>query len=156
MRRHHGDMVTTAITAGLHKLPEYSTSKITAASEYKRRLFCWIYISDKTHASHHGTPPLLTQLYCDVQPCLDLPDEMLFLPQNELALAVSRLDANGWNAQRDMEKDTYQASTILRAKLQLAIVREEILALALGVNIKVSEETILYVPVMILYIIAQF
>jgi hypothetical protein len=143
MRRHHGDMVTTAITAGLHRLPEYGTNKVTAASEYKRRLFCGIYSSDKTHASLNGTPPLLTRLYCDVQPCLDLPDETLFLPPEQLALAVSKLDVNGWNSERDMEKDTYQATTILRAKLQLSIVREDILALALGINVEVSEAKIL-------------
>ncbi|KAE8452858.1 hypothetical protein EG329_013130 [Mollisiaceae sp. DMI_Dod_QoI] len=153
MRRLHGDLVTTTLTSGLHRLSEYGATRtsfmpssmtreanyttsiirITAASEYKRRLFCAIYCNDKTNASLNGLPPLLTRRFCDIQPCLDLPDEALLLPQEELALSVSQLDPNGWNT-----GSTYQLTTLLRARLQLSIFREEILELALGINVEVS------------------
>ncbi|KUJ18208.1 uncharacterized protein LY89DRAFT_583053 [Mollisia scopiformis] len=134
MRRLHGDMITTTITSGLHRLSDCDATKVTAASEYKRRLFCAIYCSDKTHASLSGIPPLLTRTFCDIQPCLDLPDDALLLPQDEMAVAVSQLDAEGWNT----SGSTYQLTTLLRARLQQSVLREEILELALGINVQVS------------------
>jgi hypothetical protein len=108
---------------------------VTAASEYKRRLFCAIYCNDKTHASLNGTPPLLTRLFCDVQSCLDLSSATIFLPDNELALELNKLDADGWNK----SDDTYHLATTLRIKVQLCTIREEILELALGVNVDGSK-----------------
>ncbi len=138
IRRLHGDLITASITSGLHRLPDYDTCKVTAASEYKRRLFSAIYCNDKTHASLNGTPPLLTRLFCDVNPCLDLSNEAPFLPQDELALEVSKLDSNGWNT----SKDIYHPATLTRIKIQLCTIREEILELALGVNVDGSEARI--------------
>lgn len=138
IRRLHGDLITTSITSGLHRLPDYATSKVTAASEYKRRLFSAIYCNDKIHASLNGTPPLLTRLFCDVQPCLDLPIEAIFLPEDELARELSNLDDNGWNK----SVETYRSTTILRIRVHLCMIREEILELALGVNVDGSEARI--------------
>jgi hypothetical protein len=138
VRRHHGDLVITSITSGLHRLPEYGTVKLTAASEYKRRLFNTIYYSDKTHASLYGTPPLLTHHFCDTQPCLDLPDSIVLLTPEEMAAAASSLNPDGWN-----NAETFGSTTLLRAKLQLSIIREEILQLALGINVEVTEQRIL-------------
>ncbi|KAF4637582.1 hypothetical protein G7Y89_g494 [Cudoniella acicularis] len=137
LRHGHGDMVTSAINAGLHRLPDYTRTKVTTALEYKSRLFCAVYVLDKTIASLNGIPPMLTRLYCDVKPCLDLPEEELFLPPHELSDAVSRLDSNGWNTTGNM-----YSITISRAIWRLSAVREEILELALGVNVMVSEERI--------------
>lgn len=134
MRRLHGDMVTTAITSGLHRLPEYGTCKVTAASEYKRRLFGNLYCSDKIHSSLNGTPPLLTSQFCDVQLCLDLSDEVLYGPPEELAKAISELDSEGWNT----SGACHEVSTVLRSRIKVHAIREEILGLALGVNVDVS------------------
>ncbi|CZS88139.1 uncharacterized protein RCO7_01105 [Rhynchosporium graminicola] len=136
MRRLHGDMVTTAITSGLHRLPD--NSKITPASEYKRRLFGNIYCNDKIHASLNGIPPLLTQRFCDVQLCSDLADDIIFAPSEQLADAISKLDANGWNK----TGACHEISTFLRARILIHMIREEILELALGVNVNVSEARI--------------
>lgn len=141
MRRLHGDLITTTLTAGLHRLPEYGGSRVTAASEFKKRLFSSIYYNDKTHASLSGTPPLLTQLFCNTQPCLDLPNEAIFLPQDELALAVSKLDPDG----SDRSASDYHVATFMRARLRFCTIREEILELSLGVNVDSSEARIKYV-----------
>lgn len=138
IRRLHGDLITTSITSGLHRLSDYSTCKVTAASEYKRRLFSAIYCNDKTHASLNGTPPLLTRLFCDVQPPLDLPNEAIFLAQDDLALAVSKLDSDGWNTSENI----YHPATLVRIKVKFCTIREEILELALGVNVDGSEARI--------------
>ncbi|KAH8687704.1 hypothetical protein BGZ60DRAFT_522354 [Tricladium varicosporioides] len=135
MRHRHGDMVTSAINAGLHRLPDYNNTKITTASEYKRRLFAAVYFLDKTIASLNGTPPMLTRLYCDVKECLDLTDEEMFLPQHLLAPVVKRLDSDGWNTAGNMYN-----ITISRAIWRISALREEILELALGVRLPVTED----------------
>jgi hypothetical protein len=73
-----------------------------------------------------------------VQPCLDLPNAAIFLPDDELALELNKLDANGWNK----SDDTYHLTTLLRVKVQLCTIREEILELALGVNVDGSKARI--------------
>jgi len=96
-----------------------------------------LYCNDKIHSSLNGTPPLLSRRYCDVQPCLDLDVGAPFLPEDELLVAISKLDSNGWNTDGNMYH-----TTLLRAKLQLSTIREDILELALGVNIDVSGDRI--------------
>lgn len=130
-------MVTSAISSGLHRLPNYTTNKLTAASEYKRRLFSAVYCSDKTHSSLNGTPPLLPRRYCDIEPCLDLDPRAPYLPEVELIGAINSLDPNGWNTAGNLY-DT----TLLRAKVHLSAIREEILELSLGTSDLVSLEMI--------------
>ena len=130
-------MTTITITAGLHRLPDYPSTPITTASEYKRRLFSSIYFLDKTHSSLNGIPPMMGRLYCDIKPCLDIADEELFLPPHALSVVVSRLDSNGWNTSGNMGE-----ISVCRAIWQLSSVREEVLEIALGVNILVTEERI--------------
>jgi hypothetical protein len=67
-----------------------------------------------------------------------LPNGEIFLPQDELALAVRNLDSDGWSTLRD----TYYPATMMRIKVQLCTIREEILELALGVNVDGSEARI--------------
>ena len=126
-----------AITAGLHRLPDYKDGSFTTAEEFKRRMFAQIYYLDKTCASLNGTPPMLNRHYCEVKPCLDLSEEQLFLPRHEVYAAITRLDANGWNTDGKM-----YGVTVSRAIWQLSAIREEILELALGVNISISEDRI--------------
>lgn len=137
MRHRHGHMVTSTVNAGLHRLPDYTNTRVTTASEYKRRLFSAVYYLDKTHSALNGLPPMLGRLYCDVRPPLDLSDDELFLPPHALAVAISRLDFNGWNTEGNM----YDIS-VSRAIWQLSAVREEILELALGVNVLISDERV--------------
>jgi hypothetical protein len=130
-------MVTSAITAGLHRLPDYTLSSFTTASEYRRRVFSTIYYLDKTAACMDGTPPMLSRLYCDVKPCLDLSDEQLFSLRHELHASINTLSRDGWNTDRKIH-----SVSVHRAICQLSAVREEILELALGVNVLISENRI--------------
>lgn len=136
-------MVTTTITSGLHRLPRYGSGKITAASEYKRRLFCYIYCNDKTTASLNGIPPLLTRRFCDVQLCLDLTGDIFYASPEVIADAISKLDSAGWSHDHEMGHEMAQVSTFLRARTQVHMIREEILELALGVDVEVSAESVL-------------
>ncbi|KAG9232196.1 hypothetical protein BJ875DRAFT_443401 [Amylocarpus encephaloides] len=136
-RSRHGDAVTCAITAGLHRLPDNANSRITTASECKRRIFASIYYRDKSTAALNGTPPMLGRLYCDVKPCLDISEEQLFSPPHELSLVISRLSADGWNTDGQL-----YGMTLCRGIWKLAAIREEILELALGTNVLISGELI--------------
>lgn len=122
-------MVTSAISSGLHRLPGYATSELTAASEYKRRLFSAVYCSDKNHASLNGIPPLLLQRYCDIEPCLDLDPKAPYLSPQGISEALDQLDIDGWST-----SESFFDTTLLRAKVQLSTIREEILELSLGTN----------------------
>jgi len=132
-----GDMISSAIAAGLHRLPDHNKDVFTAASEFKRRVFSRIYYLDKTIACMDGTPPMLSRLYCDLKPCLDLSDEQLFAPRHEVYAAINRLTTDGWNA----DGNIYGVS-VNRAIWQLCAVREEVLELALGVNVLISADRI--------------
>jgi hypothetical protein len=137
LRRRHGDIAVCTVTAGLHRLPAYGSHKITAASEYKRRLFSSIYGSDKSHASLNGTPPALSARFCNLSLPLDIGEEELFLPQDQLAAVITKLDSNGWNTSGEFHRATSR-----RAFHLLSSVREEILELSLGVDIILSASRI--------------
>jgi hypothetical protein len=133
LRRRHGDIAVCAIAARLHQLPAYDSHKVTAASEFKKRLFSSIYGSDKNHASLNGTPPALSSRFCNLNLPLDISEEELFLPQDRLTATIRKLDANGWNTTGEFNRVSSR-----RAFHLLTSVREEILELSLGVDARVS------------------
>lgn len=133
LRRRHGDISVCTIAAGLHRLPVYGSHKVTAASEFKRRLFSSIYGSDKSHASLNGTPPALSARFCNLSLPLDIGEEELFLPQERLAKVIAKLDPNGWNTSGEFHRASSR-----RASHLLTGVREEILELSQGVDVIVS------------------
>lgn len=126
-------MVTTTIAAGLHRLPEYDLSQITPAYEYRKRVFSAVYLMDKVHCSFTGVPPGLTRLYCVVQLPLDLDNAELHSSQEELMLAISKLDSQGWNTE-----GKFHQVTSLRLLMSMASIKEEILELSLGVNVNIT------------------
>lgn len=130
-------MITSAISAGLHRLPDYASAKLTAASEYKRRLFSGVYCSDKNHSSLNGIPPLLSKRYCDIEPCLDLNPTAPYQTPQELSESIARLDVDGWNTDGD-----FFDTTLLRAKVHLSTLREDVLELSLGANTPITLEIV--------------
>ena len=142
LRRRHGDIIVCTIAAGLHRLPAYGSHKVTAASEFKKRLFSSIYGSDKNHASLNGTPPALSARFCHLNLPLDIGEEELFLPQDRLAAVITKLDPSGWNTSGEFHR-----SSSRRAFHLLNSAREEVLELSLGVDERVSEARIEYVHI---------
>jgi hypothetical protein len=136
LQRRLADTVISALAAGLHRL-DYGTTKYTAASEYKRRLNSSIYCTDKTHSSMNGVPVLLSQKFCHLRLPLDLTEEELFLPPEEFTRAVSSLDSEGWN-----KTGGFNHITTHRGIQLLSRCREEILEMALGVDLALSPQEI--------------
>ncbi|KAM3065299.1 hypothetical protein ACMFMF_011237 [Clarireedia jacksonii] len=134
----HSSMITVAIAAGLHRLPLIPPTQVTTASEFKRRIFNSVYNMDKCHSCLNGTPPGISRKYCRIYPALDLSDQELFLPRKEMQRVIQEgLDGDGWNI-----KGEIHAATWMRVALELHKVKEEILELALGVDVKVGWEMI--------------
>lgn len=124
----------------MHRLPAYGAHKVTAASEFKRRLFSSIYGSDKTHSALNGAPPTLSARFCNLSLPLDIGEDELFLPQDQLISVIAKLDPNGWNTSGEFHRASSR-----RAFHLLTGVREEILELSLGVDVIVSESRIEWV-----------
>jgi len=96
-------------------------------SEFRRRLFCYIFISDKQIGTFTGRPPALSRRYITCHTPLDLSDVQLMAEGEELEAIKSRLDPNGWN----VDGECYP-NTICRAWMLMALIRDEILELSLG------------------------
>jgi hypothetical protein len=142
IRRRHGDIAVCTTALGLHRLPAYGSHKVTAASEFKQRLFSSIYGSDKSHASLNAAPPALSARFCSLNLPLDIGEEELFLPQEHLAAVIAKLDPSGWNT-----SGAFHRVSSRRAFHLLTAVREEVLELSLGVDVMVSGPRIEYVVV---------
>lgn len=126
----------SVVAAGLHRL-DRGTNQITTASEYKRRLISAIYCTDKNEASMNGVPVGLSYKFIHLRLPLDISEDDLFLPQRDLANLVSQLDPNGWNTKGEIYRMTMQ-----RAIQVLSRCREDILELALGVDITIVPQQI--------------
>ena len=82
-------------------------------------------------------PFFLSQNFVRLHLPLDLSEEDLFLPQEELVKAANQLDHNGWNTNGKIYR-----VTVHRATQVLARCREDILEVALGVDLVISPQQI--------------
>ena len=85
----------------------------------------------------NGVPVTLSKKFCFLGLPLDLTEEELFLPPDKFARAISYLDHDGWNRNGDIRPMTSH-----RAIQLLSRCREEILEMALGVDLAISLQEI--------------
>jgi hypothetical protein len=116
----------------MHALPDPPDYKPSLASELKRRLFSNLFTLDKVGSSFHGRPPLLGYRYATSPAPLDIRDEALIAGGEELERAVQELDEDGWA--RDGVLDYV---TLLRARRRIAVLKDELMEIALG-NMKTT------------------
>lgn len=114
MWRRHGSLIAAVTALGLHQEPETSEEFPFIVSEMRKRLFIAIYTHDKHRATFMGRPPLLSRRYCTCATLLDLSEEIVMANEETVALAQSKLDANGWNTSGEV----YPA-TLARVRPQL-------------------------------------
>jgi hypothetical protein len=95
---------------------------------------------DKLTATFVGRPPLLSRKYCAPNLPLDLDDSALLSTAEEMGRAIQNLRPDGWNTE-----NTLRAATMLRPRMQIAIVRDEILEYALGHEQDYRLEDLVYV-----------
>ena len=130
--RQHGDLVAVTLSCGLHR---YSDSSVSASSELRRRVYAAVFNIDKVISGFMGRPPLLSSRYTSTPLPLDVSDDAILAGGSEIEAAVASLDVNGWNTDGKLH-----GCTLLRARTQLAFVREKILELALGSATALLEE----------------
>lgn len=96
-------------------------------SEFRRRLFCFVFITDKQLATFMGRPPALSRRYSTCRIPLDLSDAQMMTDGEELEGIKARLDPNGWSTSGEV-----YPNTVCRAWMMMSLIRDEILELSLG------------------------
>lgn len=96
-------------------------------SEFRRRLFCYVFITDKQLATFMGRPPALSRRYITCQIPLDLSDDDIMAEGEELETIKGKLDLNGWSTSGKI-----YPSSVCRAWMPMGLIRDEILELSLG------------------------
>lgn len=115
----------------MHRAKVYASDEVPSiSSEARKRVFASVFRMDKGIATFTGRPPMFSRRYTTSQSLpLDVTDEVLLAGGEVLARAIASLDENGFNT----DGKVYSA-TILRARTLLALVRDEVLEIALGCN----------------------
>ncbi|KAJ4125222.1 hypothetical protein NW754_013508 [Fusarium falciforme] len=96
--------------------------------------------------SFTGRPPLLGRRYFSTPLPLDLSDGELLADQETLTRAVQALDEHGWNKNGEL-----LSATLTRARVQIAVIKDEMLEIALENTSKVSINSLLPVPQSLIY-----
>lgn len=109
----------------------HTTSLIT---EIRRRLFSHVYIVDKVFALYANRPPLLSRRYCSLLLPLDISDEVVMALSGQAISIEDIRAANGLDDQGWTTGNVIQKSTIMRARVLVGHVRDEIIEVMLGVG----------------------
>ncbi|KAM0172895.1 hypothetical protein ACHAPF_007152 [Botrytis cinerea] len=136
--RRQGDTVHLATALGLHHCAVRPDAGVTTSLEIKRRIFCAVFVNDKTLSIFTGRPPGLSHRYNSCPLPLDLEDEILLAGKETLQEAASKLDENGWNR----DGNIYSCSRI-RASMMYGEIIDEILEISLGTVNQFSEARIM-------------
>ncbi len=96
-------------------------------AECTYRVFVILYNFDKTVSTILGRPPRLCRRYCSMQLPLDLDQNCLELPLEQMEEVVNRLDADGWNTEGSI-----RGAARPRALFICNMIREDILELSLA------------------------
>ncbi|CAI7600045.1 unnamed protein product [Penicillium discolor] len=127
VRVDYGTVRSAFISAGLHRLAP--SKEITPFSQHRASLASSMYYHDKCHSLFNARPPMLSSHYCQCPLPLDLCEEDVYGARERLAVAIAKLDSNGWNTNGHIYTTTW-----LRALTMLSPIREGILELTLSVN----------------------
>lgn len=99
----------------------------TAGMQMRRRVACQIFVMDKFLSSFLGRTPLLTRRFCALPLPLDLDDAALRVDARSFQRQMDELDIRGWNTHGG-----FYAGSLLRVRLVLSLVRDEMLEAVLG------------------------
>ncbi|KAJ5266744.1 hypothetical protein N7478_009552 [Penicillium angulare] len=118
--RRVGDLATDLLALDLNREATYSATPFFVA-ECRRRNFARAYYLDKAFAAVFNRPPRIIACHADCKLPLDLPDDNLFLPPDQLKNARYSLTPDGWNTD-----GKHISATWLRIRYILAEFFEEI------------------------------
>lgn len=130
-----GDSASVTTALGVYRTTQDEPSLPIYLQQLRKKAIVAAYETDKGLATFVGRPPRLNRHYISLDLPLDLSESALFGPPEDLALAIARLDSNGWNTD-----GVFQSSSRIRAVTVLLMIREEALELSLGPQV---DETVL-------------
>lgn len=123
---------------GLHAEVDSPSYVPTFGSELRRRMFAYVYNLDKMAVAFSGRPPLLSTRYVMTPLPLDIPEKHFVGDEEAFRRAVGELDERGWNTIGELT-----VACFIRARTSMAMVRDEVLAMALSQNKNVRLQTLL-------------
>lgn len=136
--RAHAETVSLLTFLGLHADTSTPPSIPTFCSELRRKIFAHVFNIDKV-VSFQGRPPFLSRRFISTPLPLDIPDEVFFESPDAVERAVAALDQHGWNR----ETADPSATTTIRARTLMAIMRDELMEISLGNNEQTPISTLL-------------
>ncbi|KAI0179811.1 hypothetical protein GGR52DRAFT_214280 [Hypoxylon sp. FL1284] len=136
--RSHAEVISLTTFLGFHVVEETDRRETTLTQEIKKRMYHHVYTMSMVITPFTGRPPLLSKKFARTPLPLDVKADVLFSDRDTLRKAVERLDERGWN----LDGEIY-ASTRIRARAILAVIREEILEIALSNRPVATVETLL-------------
>lgn len=133
----HGEAIALATSIGLHALSDPPDYKPSLASELKRRIVASMFNLDKVGSSFHGRPPMLSHRYVISPLPMALPDEVLLAGGAEIDRARAFIGVDGFNTVEELG-----STTMMRCRVMLNRLKDELLEIALGINKSASVEMI--------------
>ncbi|KIL86502.1 hypothetical protein FAVG1_10332 [Fusarium avenaceum] len=131
--RYFSEAVALLTFLGLHVGSEDANYVPSLCSEHKRRMAARVYNIDKVVVSFTGRPPMLSRRYFSRPLPLDISDEDLMAGGDAIKRAVHALDENGFASDGDV-----LGASLIRARSQLAYIKEELLEMALASCVKTT------------------
>ncbi|KNG49180.1 fungal specific transcription [Stemphylium lycopersici] len=126
--RRLGDSVSALYATGIHCEQSHGDSEPFFMREFRRRIYCSIYRSDKTLAVFYGRPPMMAWRYSDRKMLLDISDQAVVSEDATiLNQELAKLDSAGWNTDKSLH-----AATLSRVWCQLAVFKERLLEQSLA------------------------
>jgi hypothetical protein len=122
-----GDLASVVVALGYHDTTRDELQVPLYVQELRKRAMASIHELDKGQATFVGRPPHLSRHYTGLGLPLDLPACVLMGTPEELAVAITNLDSNGWN-----QDGLVCGTTRIRTVAMLLDIREEALELSLG------------------------
>ncbi|KAM0552627.1 hypothetical protein ACHAPJ_007724 [Fusarium lateritium] len=120
---------------GLHVGSDNTNYIPSLCSEHKRRMTARVFTIDKIYVSFTGRPPLLSRRYLSYPLGLDISDWDLMKDQGTIKRVMATLDDNGFSPDSDI-----LGSALLRARMQIALIKDELLEMALSSSVKATFE----------------
>lgn len=109
-------------------------------SEVKRFVAIHTFVMDKVIVFFTGRPPLISRRHFTTPPPLDLKGAVLYKDKEARIAAAKLLDPNGWSTDGKVH-----SVTNMRARFMNALLRDEVIDIALFEGQNTSLDTMLYV-----------
>ncbi|GJN69445.1 fungal specific transcription factor [Purpureocillium lilacinum] len=137
------EAISVATSLGLHITPRSDSQHTSLTREIGRRLFAHVYVLDKVAAVTTGRPPMLSRRYCSTPLPLDVSDSFILqihgqVNMNDISVCAN-VNAHGWSRTGEILN-----ATIMRARVLMARVRDEILEIALDADEGMNVERLRY------------